>query len=70
MANTRKTSQPKTVSPREETAPASPEIAAAKAVKIALLGFGTVGSSVARVLAEAKLPGIELTHIFNRGVAR
>jgi len=70
MANTRKTSQPKTVSPREQTAPASPEIAAAKAVKIALLGFGTVGSSVARVLAEAKLPGIELTHIFNRGVAR
>jgi len=70
MANTRKTSQPKTVSPREETAPASPEIAAAKAMKIALLGFGTVGSSVARVLAEAKLPGIELTHIFNRGVAR
>jgi len=53
-----------------QTAPASPEIAAANPVKIALLGFGTVGSSVARVLAEAKLPGIELTHIFNRNVAR
>jgi homoserine dehydrogenase len=39
-------------------------------VKIALLGFGTVGSSVARVLAESKFPGIELTHIFNRGVER
>jgi homoserine dehydrogenase len=39
-------------------------------VKIALLGFGTVGSSVARVLATLKLPGIELTHIFNRDVAR
>ena len=39
-------------------------------VKIALLGFGTVGSSVARVLAASKLPGIELTHIFNRNVER
>ena len=39
-------------------------------MKIALLGFGTVGSSVARVLAESKFPGIELTHIFNRDVAR
>jgi homoserine dehydrogenase len=39
-------------------------------VKIALLGFGTVGSSVARVLSESKFHGIELTHIFNRDVAR
>src|SRR5580704_3942859 len=39
-------------------------------VKIALLGFGTVGSSVAGVLAASKLPGIELTHIFNRDVER
>ena len=39
-------------------------------VKVALLGFGTVGSSVARVLAASKLPGIELTHIFNRNVER
>jgi homoserine dehydrogenase len=39
-------------------------------VKIALLGFGTVGSSVARVLGTSKLPGVELTHIFNRNVAR
>ena len=39
-------------------------------VKIALVGFGTVGSSVARVLAEQKFPGIELTHIYNRDVAR
>ena len=39
-------------------------------VKIALLGFGTVGSSVARVLAASKFPGVELTHIFNRNVAR
>jgi homoserine dehydrogenase len=39
-------------------------------VKVALLGFGTVGSSVARVLAESKFPGIELTHIYNRNVDR
>lgn len=39
-------------------------------VKVALLGFGTVGSSVARVLEKQKFPGIELTHIFNRNVAR
>jgi len=39
-------------------------------VKIAIVGFGTVGSSVARLLAELNLPGIELTHIFNRDIAR
>ena len=39
-------------------------------VKIALLGFGTVGSSVARVLAASKFPGLQLTHIYNRSVAR
>ncbi len=38
--------------------------------KIALLGFGTVGSAVARSLATLKLPGLQLTHIFNRNVAR
>ncbi|HEU5340363.1 homoserine dehydrogenase [Edaphobacter sp.] len=40
------------------------------AVKVALLGFGTVGSSVARVLAKQRFQGIELTQIFNRNVAR
>jgi homoserine dehydrogenase len=39
-------------------------------VKVALLGFGTVGSSVAKVLAESKYPGIVLTHVYNRSVAR
>jgi homoserine dehydrogenase len=39
-------------------------------VKVALLGFGTVGSSVARVLAASKFPGVQLTHIFNRSVGR
>jgi homoserine dehydrogenase len=39
-------------------------------MKVALLGFGTVGSSVARILCDLKPEGIHLTHIFNRGVAR
>jgi homoserine dehydrogenase len=43
---------------------------AGSTVKVALLGFGTVGSSVARVLAASKFPGIELTYIFNRDVQR
>lgn len=42
----------------------------ASTVKVALLGFGTVGSSVAKVLAAQKFPGIELTHIYNRNVER
>lgn len=42
----------------------------ASTVKVALLGFGTVGSSVARVLAASKFQGLELTRIFNRSVER
>jgi homoserine dehydrogenase len=38
--------------------------------RVALLGFGTVGRSVARILCEQPPVGVELTHIFNRGVAR
>ncbi|HUX44968.1 MAG TPA: homoserine dehydrogenase [Terracidiphilus sp.] len=39
-------------------------------LRIALFGFGTVGRSVARILVESKPEGLELTHVFNRGVAR
>ena len=39
-------------------------------LKVAILGFGTVGTSVARILCDARLQGVELTHIFNRSVAR
>jgi len=38
--------------------------------KVALLGFGTVGSSVARILSEHTSGRLRLTHIYNRGVAR
>jgi homoserine dehydrogenase len=65
MAIKRKTSFLKAVTTLTKTTDAS-----GAPVKIALLGFGTVGSSVARVIAESKLPGIELTHIFNRNVER
>jgi homoserine dehydrogenase len=39
-------------------------------LRIALFGFGTVGSSVARILVESKPAGLELTHVYNRNVAR
>jgi len=66
MATKHKTSRPKkTATPTKTTHTSS-----AAPVKIALLGFGTVGSAVARLLAESKFPGIELTHIFNRNVER
>ncbi len=39
-------------------------------MKVAILGFGTVGSSVARILSDLQPDGIELAYVFNRGVAR
>ncbi len=39
-------------------------------IKLALLGFGTVGGSVARVLAASKFSDVQLTHIFNRNPDR
>lgn len=53
-----------------ENAGSAPEQRPRKPLKIALFGFGTVGSSVARILVESKPEGLELTHIFNRNVAR
>jgi len=38
--------------------------------RVALLGFGTVGSSVARILCERRNTHLRLTHILNRNVAR
>jgi len=42
----------------------------ARPLRIAIFGFGTVGSSVARILVESKPHGLELTHVFNRNVER
>ncbi|MGA8673011.1 MAG: homoserine dehydrogenase [Terracidiphilus sp.] len=39
-------------------------------MRVALFGFGTVGSSVARILLESRPEGLELTHVFNRNIAR
>src|SRR6478735_7051843 len=41
-------------------------------LRVALLGFGTVGQSVARILAERPELGerLQLTHVYNRGVSR
>jgi len=42
----------------------------AGSMNVAILGFGTVGSSVARILSERGGEDIRLTHIFNRHIAR
>ncbi len=39
-------------------------------LRIAIFGFGTVGSSVARILTESQPRELELTRIYNRGVDR
>ena len=66
MTIKRKTLRTKSGTSRSKT----DSIPGATPVKIALLGFGTVGGSVARVLAESKFHGVELTHIYNRDVQR
>ena len=43
---------------------------AAHATRVALLGFGTVGQAVARILTRQPPPGVALTHVFNRNIAR
>jgi homoserine dehydrogenase len=37
---------------------------------VALVGFGTVGEAVARILCSGEMPQVQLTHIFNRQVAQ
>ncbi len=41
-----------------------------RVLNVAVLGFGTVGSSVARILSEHPPAGIRLTHVYNRSVQR
>src|SRR5208282_2557375 len=43
---------------------------AAQNCKVALVGFGTVGSSAARILCERSNTHLRLTHVLNRNVAR
>ena len=39
-------------------------------LRVALFGFGTVASSVARILVESRPQGLELTHIYSRSLER
>jgi homoserine dehydrogenase len=39
-------------------------------LRIALFGFGTVASSVARILVESRPEGLELTHVYVRSMAK
>src|SRR5665213_3457082 len=41
-----------------------------KVLRIGLLGFGTVGSAFAEVLAASGNEDVRITHVFNRGVER
>jgi homoserine dehydrogenase len=41
-----------------------------KVLRVGLMGFGTVGSSFAEVLAAAQDSGVTITRVFNRGVER
>ena len=43
---------------------------AGRDLKVAVLGFGTVGGSVARILSELKPAGLVLSYIYNRNVKR
>jgi homoserine dehydrogenase len=54
----------------ELVAEAGFEPAVRRPLRVAIFGFGTVGSSAARILVEQKPEGLALTHIFNRDVAR
>ena len=47
-----------------------PSAEPASACRVALIGFGTVGRAVAKILCESGNKSIRLTHIFNRNVAR
>jgi homoserine dehydrogenase len=57
---------------RSESKPASGKkpVSRKKKLKIAIAGFGTVGRSVVKLLCEEANDAFELTHIFNRNVAR
>ena len=54
--------------PKLSSSPVDPS--EVRPLRIAIFGFGTVGSSVAKILVESRPQGLELTHIFNRNVAR
>jgi len=50
--------------------PAKASTSPRKPLKVAIVGFGTVGSSVARILTEHPPEGLLLSYIFNRNFER
>ena len=59
-----------TQAPQSASLPATQESNIRRPLRIALFGFGTVASSVARILVESRPEGLELTHVYVRSVAR
>ncbi len=55
---------------RGKSVPEKITVARGKKIKVAIAGFGTVGRSVAKLLCQDASDTFELTHIFNRAVAR
>jgi homoserine dehydrogenase len=55
---------------RGRAAPAKQPLVRRRKLKVAIAGFGTVGRSVAKILCQEASDTFELTHIFNRDVAR
>jgi homoserine dehydrogenase len=55
---------------RSKAAPAKSAVVRRKKLRVAIAGFGTVGRSVAKILGQEASEMFELTHIFNRDVAR
>jgi len=60
----------KSTSPKHASSEEATDSHVRSPLRIALFGFGTVGSSVARILLESKPEGLEWSHVFNRNVAR
>jgi len=56
--------------PQELSGQGARESSNGRTLRIALFGFGTVASSVARILVEQKPQGLELTHVYSRSLAR
>lgn len=66
-----KRSAPSTTKPSTGTKPATNGDSTRAAVRrVALIGFGTVGRAVAKILCEHPSPFLRLTHICNRNVER
>ncbi len=55
---------------QRDTLGAHESLTTPRRLRVGLLGFGTVGSAVAKILATRDLPEIELAVIFNRNVER